>query len=67
MSVHARIEEPLGLRSDILECAVISTDAIQSGENIKDFSKQKKKLRSQMKRSLADLSKQLKSLEKNLP
>lgn len=67
MSVHARIQEPLGLRSEILECAVISTDAIQSGDNLKEFSRQKKKLRTQMKRSLSDLSKHLRSFEKDLP
>ncbi len=67
MSIHARIEEPLGLRSEILESAVISTDAIQSGSNLKEFSKQKGKLRTQLKRSLEGLSKQLKALEKNLP
>ena len=67
MSVHARIEKPLGLRSDVLECAVISTDAIQCGSNLKEFSKQKKKLRTQMKRALSDLSKYVRALEKDLP
>ncbi len=67
MSVHARISDPLELRSDVLECAVISTDAIRSSENLKELSREKKKLKTQIKRSLVDLKKRVKLLEKSLP
>ena len=43
MSIHARLNEPLELRREILECAVVSTDAIINNENLKQLSKDKKK------------------------
>tara|TARA_Y100000310_G_scaffold13087_1_gene13415 strand:- start:5035 stop:5493 length:459 start_codon:yes stop_codon:yes gene_type:complete len=67
MSVHARLNEPLELRREILECAVVSTDAIICGENLKQLSKDKKKIKTQIKNGLSELKKMLKSLEKCLP
>jgi len=67
MSVHAKIDEPLELRKEIMECAVISTDAINSEDNLKELNKQKKKLKTQLKNNLADLKKSIKQFEKLLP
>jgi len=67
MSVHARISDPLDLRRDILECAIFSTDAIRSSGNLKELSKEKKKLRNQMKYKLNDLTRTMKSFEKRMP
>ena len=67
MSIHARLNEPLELRREILECAVVSTDAIINNENLKQLSKDKKKIRTQIKNGLSDLKKMVKSLEKILP
>ena len=67
MSDHAKIDEPLELRKEIMECAVISTDAINSEDNLKELNKQKKKLKTQLKNNLADLKKSIKQFEKLLP
>ncbi len=67
MAIHARLREPLELRRDILECAVISTKAIGSAEEIKLLSREKKKLRTQMNHALNDLKKSFKDFQKRLP
>lgn len=67
MSVHARISDPLDLRRDILECAIFSTDAVRFEEKLKELSKEKKKLRNQLKYKLNDLNKIVKSFEKKMP
>lgn len=50
-----------------MECAVISTDAINSESNLKELSKQKKKLMTQLKNNLTDLKKSVKQFERLLP
>jgi chromosome segregation ATPase len=67
MSVHARLNEPLELRKEILECAVVSTDAITYSENLKQLSRDKKKIKTQIKNGLSALKKMVKTLEKSLP
>ena len=67
MSVHARISDPLDLRKDILESAIVSTDALGYAERLNEFAREKKKLRTQMKNSLNDLKKRVKIFDKKLP
>ena len=67
MTVHARIDNPLELRKDVLESAIFATDGIRSSLDIKELGKQKKKLRTQMIHALEDLKKSVKSFERKLP
>ena len=67
MAIHARLREPLELRRDVLECAVISTNAIGSAEELKLLNREKKKLRVQMNHALSDLKKSFKDFQKKLP
>lgn len=67
MTIHARLDNPLELRRDILECAVISTDAVRCGENIRELEREKKKLNTQLKKNLNELKKMISNTEKDLP
>jgi hypothetical protein len=67
MAVHARLRDPLELRRDILESAIISTSAINAIEELKMLSREKKKMRTQLLRGLTNLKKSFKDLQKRLP
>jgi hypothetical protein len=67
MAIHARLREPLELRRDILESAIISTTAINSISELKMLGREKKKIRTQLIHGLNDLKKSFKDLQKKLP
>jgi|TARA_Y100000310_G_C20371534_1_gene663740 hypothetical protein len=67
MAVHVRIIKPLELRKDVLETAIVSTDAIKSSSNLTEILKQKKRIRTQMVNLIKNIKKDIKRFEKKLP
>jgi len=67
MSVHARLDKPLSLRKDILECALRSADALQSVEHLQEYAREKKELKTQLKKQMGELKKMINAFDKDLP
>jgi len=67
VAVHARLDNPLVLRRDILESAIIITDAIRCFERVVELEKHKKEIKKQILNSVKELKKDVKGFEKGIP
>tara|TARA_Y100000310_G_C20626876_1_gene786424 strand:+ start:1222 stop:1704 length:483 start_codon:yes stop_codon:yes gene_type:complete len=67
MVIHARLSEPLDLRKDVLESAILVTDAIRAFDNITELGKQRLQMRKQINGGMKELKKDVKELINQLP
>ena len=67
MAIHARLNEPLDLRKDVLESAILVTDAIRSFDNISELGKRRLEMRKQINGAMKELKKDVKGLVNQLP
>ncbi len=49
MSVHTRIDQPITVRKDLLECAIDCAEVLRSGENVKRIHAEREILKKKLK------------------
>ena len=67
MVVHVRLNEPLGTRKNILGCAVLTSDAVKTFNNILELEKERVETKKHVSNLIKSLNSDLQLLTKQLP
>ena len=66
-NIHTQIDNPLLLRKQMLEAALVATETLRLRDNMKGFGEEKKIFRTQLKEMLKDMRKEMGAFTKIIP